>query len=341
MLHKEIIEYYDSIDDLREAERMMVDETFVRSQSTYNSYVGGGQCLNTSGLAIVKDKDGITHTVSVDDDRIKSGELVGVAKGLIPVRDSNGNTFSVTKSDPRYISGEVVSLRTGKTVVKDRDGNTMMASVDDPRYISGELVSVAKGRVLVEASNGNTFFVTKSDPRYISGDFVRAKNKLKLKQITVRDKDNNVFNVSIDDTRYINGELIPATKGMKLFFDSEGNGQMLHPFDERIKKEHLIEVPNHDVMAVDEHGRIFKTNLRDKRFFSGEIKRAYPERIHTKETKEKISKAVSKAQSAEKNSQYGTMWIYNEELKQSKRISKKTRSLRGGKKAERSSFNRT
>ena len=43
---------------------------------------------------------------------------------------------------------------------------------------------------------------------------------------------------------------------------------------------------------------------------------------HTTETKIKISKSNSKNQLGERNSQFGTMWIYNVELKENKKIKK-------------------
>jgi len=45
-------------------------------------------------------------------------------------------------------------------------------------------------------------------------------------------------------------------------------------------------------------------------------------RKHKEETKRKIGKKLSIAQSGEKNSQYGKCWIYSDEYKQSKSISK-------------------
>ena len=44
----------------------------------------------------------------MDDERIKSGELVGIVKGMVTVKDKNGNKFYISKTDERYISGELI-----------------------------------------------------------------------------------------------------------------------------------------------------------------------------------------------------------------------------------------
>jgi hypothetical protein len=45
-------------------------------------------------------------------------------------------------------------------------------------------------------------------------------------------------------------------------------------------------------------------------------------KIHTEESKRKIGLANSENQTGNRNSQYGTMWIYNETLKETKKIRK-------------------
>lgn len=135
---------------------------------------------------VVKDKDGNTSKVSVDDPRYLSGELVAYTCGTVNVKDEDGNRFRVDVEDPRYLSGELVGCSAGRTVVKDKDGNRFMVDIDDPRFLNGELTGIMKGVKNVKLSNtlkktsaakdaktgiplGN---VSSSDPRWETGEIV-------------------------------------------------------------------------------------------------------------------------------------------------------------------------
>jgi len=60
----------------------------------------------------------------------------------------------------------------------------------------------------------------------------------------------------------------------------------------------------------------------DPRYLSGELVGTWTGRRHTEESKRKIGKANSIAQRGSGNSQYGKIWIYNEQLKKSMSIKK-------------------
>ena len=141
---KEILFEYDTKEEMLAKEKELVTKEFCMRVDTYNRIEGGG-VYKTQGMLTVKDKDGNTSKVYLDDPRYISGELVHNLKGTIPVRDKQGNILQVDTKDPRYISGELISLATGKVNVKDKEGNTFQVDKNDLRYLSKELVAVQKG----------------------------------------------------------------------------------------------------------------------------------------------------------------------------------------------------
>lgn len=78
-------------------------------------------------------------------------------------------------------------------------------------------------------------------------------------------------------------------------------------------KKHLSEKMK-DKWKDPNHRNIVSKKLKGNKSFTG--------MSHSEESKRKIGISNSKSQSGEKNSQYGTCWIFNEDLKESKRIKK-------------------
>lgn len=174
----------------------------------------------------------------------------------------------------------------GKVTVKDTEGNTFSVSKDDPRYISGEFVLHTTGFAVTKDKNGNIFFVSKDDPRYISGElFGVAKGK-----VVVKDKDGNILFVSKDNPRYVSGELVSINKGKVNVRDSEG--------------------------------KIFSVSVNDERYINGELVNANIGRHLSLDHKKRIGEANAIRQKGNLNSNYGHVWIYNENLKISKSILK-------------------
>lgn len=140
------------------------------------------------------------------------------------------------------------------------------------------------GKVLVKDENGKNYIVSVTDSRYLSG-------KLKFfhtGETFVKDKEGKGYLVKINDPRYLSGELIPISKGK--------------------------------VTVKDKNGKGLSVNVDDPRYLNGELINAQIGRTLTKEHKEKISKANSVSCKGERNSQFGTTWIYNEtEIKKIKK----------------------
>jgi hypothetical protein len=170
--------------------------------------------------------------------------------------------------------------------VKDNSGNTFSTHKTDPRYLSGELVGVTKGLIIVRDKNYNTYQVFSDDSRYLSGEFVGYTKNL----VMVKDKNNNTFQVSINDPRYLSGQLIHISTGL--------------------------------VTVKDKNNNIFRVSVNDPKYLSGEFIYIGLGRKHKNETKLKMKQIMIGKGKGIENSQYNTCWIYNENLKENKKIKK-------------------
>ena len=164
----------------------------------------------SKGTTTVKDSNGNTHRVAIDDPRFLAGELKGVAYGKIAVKDKFGNTSMIAVGDNRLSTGELVSITKGMMSAKDKSGNVFWIANDDSRVLSRELVSTTAGETVAKDKDGNTLRVSVGDPRLKSGELVGITSGT----VTVRDKTGKCFRVPKDDPRYLSGELVAATKGV-------------------------------------------------------------------------------------------------------------------------------
>lgn len=176
------------------------------------------------------------------------------------------------------------SNTSGFVSVKDKENNTFLVRVDDPRYLNGELTHVSKGKIVCKDKNGNYKAVYVNSDEYQSGKFT---NNFKGKT-AVKDNDGNTFLV---------------------------NKNELSKFDH---------VTKNTVSVKDKDGNTFKVDINDKRFQNGELVGVTKGNKLSSEHKKKIGLANSKHQKGKNNSQHGTCWIYNFDLKQNKKIKKNT-----------------
>lgn len=140
---REILEFFNTRDDAEDREAQLVDREFLKRKDIYNKIPGGGK-RNTLGMVPIKDKDGNTDLVSVDDPRYISGELVPIATGMVTVKDKDGNRFSVMRDDQRYLDRSLTPLTLGLIKVIGILGTKFYVKPDDARIATGELTPVKK-----------------------------------------------------------------------------------------------------------------------------------------------------------------------------------------------------
>jgi hypothetical protein len=162
------------------------------------------------GKSHYKDNDGNSYFVDK-----KTAEKLGLksfAKETVTVKDKDGNTFSVKIDDPRYISGELVGITKGMMSVKDKNGNGLVVSLNDQRLKTGELVPVNNKMVVAKDKNGNRFRITIDDPRYISGELVGVSAGIKF-------YNNGFINKGFYDGEEIPKEFTPGKMKKELSFE--------------------------------------------------------------------------------------------------------------------------
>jgi hypothetical protein len=285
---KEIIEFYNSDEEVFLAESELVNKQFVKDENTYNLSLGGpgGYPVDCNiNKVAVKDKNGSMFQVNINDSRYLSGELSGVTAGKTIVKDKDGNILYVDKDDSRILSNEVSGFFKGMVTTKDKNGNIFHISMNDERYISGELVSVLKNRVICFDTNKQSYIVDKTDPRYLSGELKHYFQDA----VSVKDKDGKKYRLKKDDPRLLSKDFVGITKGKVL---------------------------------VKENEKIFYVSKTDPRYLSGELKYFRTGQPLSDMQKMRISEGIKLRNSLlEKYYTVGSKWLHNNILKKNKQVS--------------------
>lgn len=179
-------------------------------------------------------------------------------------------------------------ITTGHITVKDGNGCFAFVSLDDPRYLSGELTALGTNKTTVIDDNNETFQIDVNDPRYVTGELKNANCGYFT---AVCKLTGDRFYIRNDDPRYLSGELVHIQSNMVTVKDTNGN-----------------------VYCVDKN---------DPRYTSGELVGITKGVKLTREHIMKIKKnRNTDFQTGKNNSQYNTMWIYNDETLDSMKIKK-------------------
>lgn len=196
---------------------------------------------------------------------------------------SKENTYNVIIGGRNFLTLNSVS-------VIDESGESFRIHKSHPLYISGKVYPVTKGKGVYKNDLGE---IIQCDIENVpEGYYGILKNK-----IVVEDNKGNKMIVDKNDIRYKNGELAFI-----------------------LSKYH--EINKNKILVEDKYGNFMMVNKNDPRYINGELKFFWENKKHSKETKIKMSRAKKGKYKKEKNSQYGTCWIYNEGLKINKKIKK-------------------
>lgn len=128
--------------------------------------------------------------------------------------------------------------------------------------------------------------------------------------VAVKDKKGNNFLVHKEDPRYLSGELVGVTKGFFTAKDKNGN-----TFLSEVGNKLVHGVKYGYVTVKDNKGRIFNVSVNDPRYLKGELVYMWKDKKHSKESIGKLKNTLKliNHQKGEKNSQFGTCWIHNNE----------------------------
>jgi len=108
------------------------------------------------------------------------------------------------------------------------------------------------------------------------------------------------------------GNYFGHTKGKTIFKSEDGKIYCLSVLDKKIKELNLHGLHYNKIFSKDKDGNVYWVEKTDERLQSKELIPFWTNRKHKEETKQKIGLKNSIKQKGEKNSQYGTCWIYND-----------------------------
>lgn len=201
-------------------------------------------------------------------------ELVEYEENIVnEVVIKDNNSYNINLGGEKFNTLYTIS-------VKDKEGNYFRCKPDDPKYLSEEYIPNCKNLLHVKDKNTNKIYLLSEEEYNLNKDkyISHTKNLIRV----IDNIDNKKKFISIDDF-YLN-------------------------------KDRYSCWPKNKIL-VNENNKYFMIDKNDERILSGKLHQVWFGKHHKKESKEKMKCTMKKKnhhQQGEKNSQYGTCWIYND-----------------------------
>jgi len=237
----------------------------------------------------------------------------------------------------KYLVYKITNLINNKIYI----GIHKTRNIEDSYMGSGELIKAAikkygidnfKKEILYVYDNEEDMF--NKERELVTEEFVSRRDTYNLKVggiggfdhlkglFVVVDKKGNRFLVDKEDERFLSGELVSYTKGKVPVKDKEGNSFRVSVDDINYKRGKYKHTSTGFVCVKDKNGKTLTVSVDDEKYKNGEYEFLWNGKKHKEETKKKIGAKSKIHQKGKGNSQYGTMWIFNMDLKKNKKIKK-------------------
>lgn len=199
---------------------------------------------------------------------------------------NDNNCYNIQEGGIHWKNGKGTSNTV--SVIDIKTGEKLRCTYNDPKYINKQYVPITTGHTIGIDINGITHYVDKNDIRFKTGElkhFNTGKGRIE-------------FN------------------GQQKFVDKQSEEYNKFPKYNMLKNKILVK--------TKDGSNKFLVDKNDPRYLSGELIFFYTGYKQSEETKQKMKESFKKInhQKGEKNSQFGKIWIYNENKKISKSIKK-------------------
>ncbi len=243
----------------------------------------------------------------------------------------------MTKNYKYYVIYKITNLQTGRIYIgmhrtNNLDDNYMGSSKLLKQSIKKRGIENFKKEILHIFNNIDD--MVKKEAELVNSEFVARKDTYNqhlggkgswyhlYNTVCVKDKHNRIFRVNNKDERYLSGELKDVNKGYVMTKDKNGIVFRVSINDERYKTGVLKHVAKNRITVKDKDNNTFSVLKDDPRYLSGEFVVFFKGKKHSEDSKERMKISNKEKQNGEKNSQFGTIWIHNDSIKENKKIKK-------------------